>query len=122
MRKTGSKKPALVTYKIKLMKIFLINIDTHKEENGDWSWFQVELSPGKLEYDDIVTKLILSKYDSDKISSIVNNYLSDSTSPDYRAEYSIMQSWRNRAKEIAKEAIQYAIDNGLWENESEENS
>lgn len=122
MRKTGNKKPALVTYKIKLMKIFLINIDTHKEEDGSWSWFQVELSPGKLDYDDIVTKLILSKYDNDKISSIVNNYLLDSTSSEYKADYSIMQSWRNRAKEIAKEAIQYAIDNGLWENEFTENS
>lgn len=120
MERTGKNKPALVTYGVKIRKFFYINIEPRQSEDGSWNWSYITLSPGSLNYDEIVSKLILLKYDQDKLMSIINNYLNDSSSEEYKSEFLVMQAWRTEAKKIATQAIQYAIENGLWEEPGDE--
>ena len=120
MERTGKNKPALVTYGVRIRKFFYINIEPRQLEDGSWSWSQISLSPGGLNYNEIVSKLILLKYYQDKFMSIINNYLNNSSSEDYKTEFLVMQAWRTEAKKIATQAIQYATENGLWEEPENE--
>ena len=120
MERTGKNKPALVTYGVRIRKFFYINIEPRQLEDGSWSWSQISLSPGGLNYNEIVSKLILLKYDQDKSMSIINNYLNNSSSEDYKTEFLVMQAWRTEAEKIANQAIKYAKENGLWEEPEDE--
>ena len=120
MERTGKNKPALVTYGVRIRKFFYINIEPRQLEDGSWSWSQISLSPDGLNYNEIVSKLILLKYDQDKSMSIINNYLNNSSSEDYKTEFLVMQAWRTEAEKIATQAIQYATENGLWEEPENE--
>lgn len=54
------------------------------------------------------------------MTSIVNNYLDDPDSEDNKSKFLIMQAWRKEAKSLANQAIQYAKENGLWEEPENE--
>lgn len=115
MRKTGRNKPDLVTFGIRIERYYKINIEaTFNEESGEWSWEEIVLTPGKLDYSKIVSGLVSLKYRDDEMMAIINNHLKDQSNEDHMAEFLVMQSWRDEAKRIAKEAIQFAIDKG-WE-------
>ena len=116
MERTGKNKPALVTYGVNIRKFFYINIEPVQDENGEWSWSEIILSPGTLDYDEIVSELIRLKYSDDKMTAIINNYLNGSSVAS-KSEFDIMQAWRKEAKSIATRAIEYAIENGLWSYE-----
>ena len=73
-----------------------------------------------MSYNEIVSGLIRLKYEDDIMTSIVNNYLNDPDSEDNKSKFFIMQAWRKEAKSLANQAIQYAKENGLWEEPEDE--
>lgn len=95
------------------------------EQQGDeWRWMAVQLPVGGLSYDVIVDAIITAKYPNDKMQAVINNYLLDMGNPTSMAEFSEMQQWRSKAKQVAVEVLAYAEENGLellTEEENEDN-
>lgn len=89
-----------------------INFDIVKPEDraGEYEYDSLVIPPGCFTYDGIVSLLIRYKYPDDKMAAIQNNYLATlgKTTPEAVAasdEFSEMQTWRNSAKKIAREAL-----------------
>lgn len=76
-------------------------VESLKEGEYKWRCRQVTLPPGVWNYSAIVDALITAEYPSDKMQSVVNNYLCDPNDEEYNAEMLKMQEWRATAKEIA---------------------
>lgn len=70
----------------------------------------VTLEPGVWRYDAIVSALVNAEYPTDKMQAIVNNYLADPTDDNALEEMRGVQNWRKSAKIIAKEAIEYQLE------------
>lgn len=86
----------------------VIRFDIHEVEQG-FECDEVEynhkedLSPS--DYGQMVSCIIRGKYSEDAVEAILNNYLSDPTDEHHAAEFNLLQSWRNEAKERAREII-----------------
>ncbi|MDE5749512.1 MAG: hypothetical protein K2H87_01935 [Duncaniella sp.] len=63
------------------------------------------LLPGVWNYDSIVDALVTAEYPRDKMDAVVNNYIADPADPEHLAEFNAMQSWRTKAKQLAKEVL-----------------
>ena len=68
---------------------------------------------GQWDYGIIVDRLIKEHYPNGQMEAILNNYLLDPTDNEFKAKFNEMQEYRNYAKELAKQAMQYVIDNNL---------
>ena len=66
----------------------------------------VTLPIGVINYDAIVDAIITQRYPSDKMMAVINNYMLSPDDESIKAEWQEMQAWRQRAKEVAKEAIE----------------
>lgn len=66
----------------------------------------VTLEPGVWNYDAIVSALITAEYPRDKMDAVINNYLSDQANDTATEEMLQMQSWRKKAKQIAKDMLE----------------
>lgn len=66
----------------------------------------VTLPIGVINYDAIVDAIITQRYPSDKMMAVINNYMLSPDDESIKAECQEMQAWRQRAKEVAKEAIE----------------
>lgn len=115
MRQAGKNKPDFVTWGVKYArKYYVVNIDI--VDTGDsFTWESIATSPGDLSYDELVSGFIRIKYSDDSMTAIINNYLLDPTDEEHLEEFNTMQDWRKESKRIAKEAIQYAIEEGIYE-------
>lgn len=92
-----------------------INFDIQEKEDGSFEWMSATLKIGEWNYGAIVTAIIYAKYASDEIEAINSNIMrlmfdADSVPEDkaaeYRAEACEFQSWRDHAKELAKEFLE----------------
>ena len=68
---------------------------------------------GQWDYGIIVDRLIKEHYPNGQMEAILNNYLLDPTDSEFKAKFNEMQEYRNYAKELAKQAMQYVIDNNM---------
>ena len=68
---------------------------------------------GQWDYGIIVDRLIKEHYPNGEMEAILNNDLLDPSDKENKAKFNEMQEYRNYAKEIAKQAMQYVIDNNL---------
>lgn len=71
-----------------------------------YSWIETTLPLGKPTYDDIVSKIVKTKYSDDEMTALINNHLLDDGDEEHTAEWKEMQEWRANAKKIAKEAVE----------------
>lgn len=112
---TGSTRPEAVTFIKKLgVKQRTINFDIVEVEGG-FEWFSTTLKLGEWSYSSIVKAIIYAKYSADQIEAINSNitrlmFAPDSVPADKAAEYRTealeFQTWRDHAKEIAKELLE----------------
>ena len=58
----------------------------------------------EMKYDKLVSAIIKSHFNDDKIQAIINNYLLDS-SEEHVKEFNELQEWRKRAKQISKDIL-----------------
>lgn len=61
--------------------------------------------PSQMNYGDIVSAIVRSKYDSDRMQAVQNNYMDNPADEDSFKDFSQMQDWRRMAKAVAKEAL-----------------
>lgn len=77
-----------------------------------YKWQSITLEPGIWSYDAIVSAIVDAKYPIDKMQAIQNNFalvtlnlLGEDEAKEVTSEMLEMQSWRSKAKEIAKDAL-----------------
>ncbi len=103
------------------MKQRTINYDITEEKIGEYNfhWQSVTLEPSVWGYDELVSAIIKNVYPSDRMESVINNYITIDTLTDaekieeYRNEMEEMQMWRTKAKQIAKDLLDFAEKNNL---------
>ena len=93
-------------------KKYTIYYNQREDEQGITS-NMLNVPYGKWDYGIIVDLIIKEKYPNGQMEAILNNYLFDPTDSEFKAKFDQMQEYRNYAKEIAKQAMQYVVDNGL---------
>ena len=106
MKKTNNSEPKLLTISHNRLRQRLVTvaIDVEKTDEG-FAYKEVVLQPGTINYDGIVSQLITSKYPSDRMQAIINNYLADPSDEEILQEFNTMQEWRKEAKNLAREIL-----------------
>lgn len=87
---------------------------SEKQDDGTYKYQTYTLEPAVLDYDSIVNTIISKEYPSDKIQAIINNYLLDTSNEDTTKEFNDMQAFRKKAKDWAKDLLNYVKENNLW--------
>lgn len=85
-----------------------------KQDDGTYKYQTYTLKPAVLDYDSIVNAIIAKEYPSDKMQAIINNYLLDTSNEDTTKEFNDMQAFRKKAKDWAKDLLNYVKENNLW--------
>ena len=85
-----------------------------KQDNGTYKYQIYTLKPAVLDYDSIVNAIISKEYPNDKMQAIINNYLLDPSNEDTTKEFNDMQAFRKKAKDWAKDLLNYVKENNLW--------
>lgn len=85
-----------------------------KQDDGTYKYQTYTLKPAVLDYDNIVNAIISKEYPSDKMQAIINNYLLDPSNEDTTKEFNNMQAFRKKAKDWAKDLLNYVKENNLW--------
>lgn len=82
--------------------------ETYKDENNRkmtlyrYSYIRV---PFPFTYSSIVSAIVKSEYDEDRMQAVINNYLANPEDEEHAAEFTAMQNWRAEAKEVAHEVL-----------------
>lgn len=90
---------------------YTINFDVeelNKKEQSEgkkYSYLTVTLPAGNCSRDTVISRIIESRYSSDEMTAIINNYLLDDGDEESLAEFKEMQAWRRHAKDIADKFI-----------------
>lgn len=88
---------------------------SEKQDNGTYKYQTYTLKPAVLDYDSIVNAIISEEYPNDKMQAVINNYLLDPSNEDTTKEFNDMQAFRKKAKDWAKDLLNYVKENNLWE-------
>ena len=87
---------------------------SEKQDDGTYKYQIYTLEPAVLDYDSIVNAIVSKEYPNDKMQAIINNYLLDPSNKDTTKEFNDMQAFRKKAKDWAKDLLNYVKDNHLW--------
>lgn len=87
---------------------------SEKQDDGTYKYQTYTLKPAVLDYDSIVNAIISKEYPDDKMQAIINNYLLDPSNEDTTKEFNDMQAFRKKAKDWAKDLLNYVKENNLW--------
>lgn len=85
-----------------------------KQDDGTYKYQTYTLKPAVLDYDSIVNAIISKEYPNDKMQAIINNYLLDPSNENTTKEFNDMQAFRKKAKDWAKDLLNYVKENNLW--------
>ena len=69
------------------------------------------------DYSALVSALINNEYPADRMDAVRNNYMANQSDMEAADAFTEMQRWRGAAKVIAREALRFAMDNGLGNSE-----
>jgi len=78
------------------------------------------VTAGKISKDDysaMVSALVNNEYPADRMDAVRNNYMANQSDMEAADAFTEMQRWRGAAKVIAREALRFAMDNGLGDDE-----
>ena len=89
------------------------------EVDGGYEWDSVTLPNGRWGYGLIVNALVEGRYPSDKMQAILNNCISNLFDAGNLTEYKALQEWRKKAKQYAREALEWAAEHGIAQAELE---
>lgn len=90
-----------------------INYEVEEFTEGGYEFNSIALPPAVWDYGVIVDLIIKEHYPNGQMEAILNNYLLDPSDEQSKAKFNEMQEYRNYAKELAKQAMQYVIDNNM---------
>lgn len=87
---------------------------SEEQDDGTYKYQIYTLEPAVLDYDSIVNAIVSKEYPNDKMQAVINNYLLDPSNKDTTKEFNDMQAFRKKAKDWAKDLLNYVKDNKLW--------
>lgn len=87
---------------------------SEKQDDGTYKYQTYTLKPAVLDYDSIVNAIVSKEYPNDKMQAIINNYLLDPSNENTTKEFNDMQAFRKKAKDWAKDLLNYVKENNLW--------
>lgn len=87
---------------------------SEKQDDGTYKYQIYTLEPAVLDYDSITNAIMSREYPNDKMQAIINNYLLDPSNKDTTKEFNDMQAFRKKAKDWAKDLLNYVKENNLW--------
>jgi len=76
-----------------------------EEANMVYCYDCVRVPISGLCYEVMVSAIINSRYDADRMQAIINNRLLEDDSEEHLSEFREMQQWRKTAKAVAKELM-----------------
>lgn len=88
-----------------------INLNIERVENGytwdalvlpDFALDNIHNADDDMKYKVFIAHIVKGYYDDNDMDAILNNYLSDMTNENYKAEFDKLQSIRKTAKEVSK--------------------
>ena len=97
-----------------------INYDIKESEEGFDAKSVTLVTEKKLcadFYDAIVSALVNNEYPSDRMDAVRNNSMANQSDMACAVAFTEMQRWRGEAKVIAREALQYVMENDLGDSE-----
>ena len=103
-------KPQLEYYSLCGIDMVRIPYDIFETSPGIYSWREISVKYLDFNYGGLVNALIELEYNQSEMTAIINNYLLDQEDDDVKAEFSKMQKYRKKSKEIAKWIISEYID------------
>ena len=106
--------PSRFSKRIELGQQIATFIIFDKQDNGTYKYQTYTLKPAVLDYDSIVNAIVSKEYPNDKMQAIINNYLLDPSNEDTTKEFNDMQAFRKKAKDWAKDLLNYVKENNLW--------
>ena len=110
----GAKQPNIFTKDVVLgQQVATVNCFISKTDDG-YKWKSYTLPPNVLDYDSIANAIISDEYPTDKMQSVINNYLIGKEDPVILKEFNTMQDFRAKAKAEAKAVLEYVELNNLW--------
>lgn len=86
-----------------LAKQFGMEYDNYFKQSYAYRYYFIEMPLGVDDYDSEVNAIVIAKYPSDVMQSVINNYLLDPTDNKAKREFEEMQDWRKTAKEFASD-------------------
>lgn len=90
----------------KLGNIYIVSFNEEEFNDNFVTCIQTTIKLNKnMTYDEIVAKLIHTRYSSDAELSLINNAISNLSSISDNKEYLEYQSWRAKCKEAAKQYL-----------------
>ena len=110
----GVEQPSIFIKNIILgQQVATVNCLISKTDDG-YKWKSYTLPPNVLDYDSIANAIISDEYPTDKMQSLINNYLIGKEDPVILKEFNTMQDFRAKAKAEAKAILEYVELNNLW--------
>lgn len=111
IKMTGSEKPQLYRYEIKLgLRKYTIAFDIQESEGEmegkSYTWSEVTFDLGKPTYSQLTAAIIQSRYSNDDMQAIINNHLLEDGNSEHEAEWNAMQEWRAEAKIMANSILE----------------
>ena len=112
--KEQEKLPSRFSKRIELGQQIATFSVSEKQNDGTYKYQIYTLEPAVLDYDSIVNAIVSKEYPNDKMQAIINNYLLDTSNKDTTKEFNDMQAFRKKAKDWAKDLLNYVKENNLW--------
>ena len=102
----GKNEPDLITWGCRIRKYWIANLfPEYNEQSQEWEWSQFPLFPDDGDYyGNLVSQLVKTKYDENRMEAIINNYLDspDDDDEEHNSEFREMQDWRKECKRIER--------------------
>lgn len=86
--------------------------EAYNAERGEYSYRVIDFDAEHIGYNYMVNLLVVDRYPLDRMQAVQNNYLADPTDAEALAEFQAMQQHRAWSKQTAREAADYAIEQG----------
>lgn len=112
-------RPPLVTIRRSFgQNIMSVNFNI-REIDGVYEFENVELQAGRWGYSLIVDAIVSTHFPASKVQAIINNVLDNIFDTSIFNEFRAMQEWRKKAKQYAREALEWAAEHGIAQAELE---
>lgn len=94
---------------------YILIDEEYENEMYGYNFIPVYYDGDVLDYEHIIAAIVDAKYSNDDVTAITLNYLlavhnevDENKQEEYIREYKTLQEWRQKAKGIAKEVLEFA--------------
>lgn len=94
-------KPNIEYYNMAGLDRVKVPYDIEECSPGIFTWRELDMRLTSFNYGGLVAELVGINYSDSEMTAIINNYLLDPDDEEAKREFTEMQEWRKKSKEIA---------------------